>query len=702
MPIPTPNDDESESDFMGRCMGNQTMMDDFPSQDQRLAVCGTAWRQSQKDAGQKWVKDFAAPPPGSDPLEYTMSDGSIDRMGDVIEQSGWKLDNFRRNPVALFGHNASFPIGKWSEVVIRDDKLIGRLSLINPVSDRMREIHAAVDAGVLRAVSVGFHANKHQPLEGSKDGGLHFLEQELVECSLVSVPANPNALATVRALGISREGEQLIFGGIADVDRLLISRDPNGGLAKTNHFIRKPTKMNLSERIESARSNMVTLQDQLNSNIDAGDLDNLDELTNQVEETRKQIATWERAERALGNASETITLPRTQYSSNVAVSQPAASSAPKVWMPKKQEEPGNLFIRHCVAKLIAHVRHSSVDEAMRERYGHYADFEQTRGVHDYYMRAATAPATTTTTGWAAELATTMYGDFFESLSPGSIYGPLAPQGFRVTLGRNATITMPTDAATPTVAGSFVLEGAPIPVRQAAFTPVSMGLKKMAVIVAYTREIGDHSNPAIEAVIRRLITKHTMKAIDTVLIDAVAVSTARPAGIRNGVSVTAATAGGGFNALVTDIKNLIGVLAAVDSLRSPIFIMNPVQKVAITFAQGQAGTDFPLASQINNNTLAGYPVIVSSTVPAGMVILIDAADFMSATGDDPRFDVSDQATLHFEDTTPLQIGTVGAPATVAAPSRSMYQTDSIALRMILPMNWMMLRSGVIAWTQAVTW
>jgi HK97 family phage prohead protease/HK97 family phage major capsid protein len=701
MPIPTPNSGESETDFMGRCMGNQTMMDDFPDQDQRLAVCGTAWRDAQKAANQTWVKDFAAPPPGGDPHEFTMSDGSVDRMGDAIEPNGWKLDNFRNNPVALFGHNPGFPIGKWSEVTIRDDKLIGRLSLINPVSDRMREIHAAVDAGVLRAVSVGFHSIKHQPLEGSKTGGYHFLEQELVECSLVSVPANPNALATVKALGISREGQQLIFGGLADSDRLLVSRGSNGGLAKSN-FIRKPTKMNLSERIESARSNIIMLQDQLNSNIDTGDLDNLDELTNQVEDTKKQIAVWERAERALGNASETITLPRTQYSSNVAVSPPATSSTPKVWTPKKQEDPGNLFVRHCVAKLIAHVRHIPVDEAMRERYGHYPDFDQTRGVHDYFMRAATAPATTTTTGWAAELATTMYGDFFESLSPGSIYGPLAPQGFRVTLGRNATITMPTDAATPTVAGSFVLEGAPIPVRQAAFTPVSMGLKKMAVIVAYTKEISDHSNPAIEAVIRRLITKHTMKAIDTVLIDATAVSTTRPAGLRNGVTVTAATAGGGFNALVTDIKNLIGVLAAADSLRSPIFIMNPVQKVAITFAQGNAGTDFPLASQINNNILAGYPVIVSSTVPAGMVILIDAADFMSATGDDPRFDVSDQATLHFEDTTPLQIGTVGSPPTVAAPSRSMFQTDSIALRMILPMNWTMLRTGVIAWTQAVTW
>jgi hypothetical protein len=95
------------------------------------------------------------------------------------------------------------------------------------------------------------------------------------------------------------------------------------------------------------------------------------------------------------------------------------------------------------------------------------------------------------------------------------------------------------------------------------------------------------------------------------------------------------------------------------------------------------------------------VIVSSTVPAGVVIALDAADFFSATGDDPRFDVSDQATLHMEDTTPLAIGTAGAPPTVAAPVQSMFQTDTLALRMILPMSWAMRRAVQVERT-AVTW
>src|SRR5215831_6107720 len=123
------------------------------------------------------IKTTAAAPPGDNPLEFIMSDESIDRMGDVIESDGWRLDNFKNNPVALFSHDSRFPIGNWRDVGVRNSKLIGRLDLLDPVSDRLREIHAAVNAGVLRAVSVGFHPKKYEPLKGSEVGGLHFLEQ---------------------------------------------------------------------------------------------------------------------------------------------------------------------------------------------------------------------------------------------------------------------------------------------------------------------------------------------------------------------------------------------------------------------------------------------------------------------------------------------------------------------------------------------
>jgi hypothetical protein len=47
MPLPMPNEGESEQDFISRCMGNETMNEDFPEQEQRSAVCYRQWRESK-------------------------------------------------------------------------------------------------------------------------------------------------------------------------------------------------------------------------------------------------------------------------------------------------------------------------------------------------------------------------------------------------------------------------------------------------------------------------------------------------------------------------------------------------------------------------------------------------------------------------------------------------------------------------------
>lgn len=45
MPLPKPNINESQQDFVSRCMSNNTMKSEYPDQDQRLAVCYTQWRE---------------------------------------------------------------------------------------------------------------------------------------------------------------------------------------------------------------------------------------------------------------------------------------------------------------------------------------------------------------------------------------------------------------------------------------------------------------------------------------------------------------------------------------------------------------------------------------------------------------------------------------------------------------------------------
>jgi uncharacterized protein len=48
MPIPKPDKDESQDDFIGRCMGDDVMNKEYPDQKQRLAICFSQWEKEKK------------------------------------------------------------------------------------------------------------------------------------------------------------------------------------------------------------------------------------------------------------------------------------------------------------------------------------------------------------------------------------------------------------------------------------------------------------------------------------------------------------------------------------------------------------------------------------------------------------------------------------------------------------------------------
>lgn len=145
-------------------------------------------------------------------LDFVLSDATPDRYDDIILTAGWKLENFVKNPIALFAHAGSFPIGSWKNVRVEENALRGTLVLAKEgTSDRIDEIRKLVDADILKAVSVGFTPISYEERKGDTYG-LVYTEQELVECSLVSVPANPNALLLAKQLKISEDTRKLVFG----------------------------------------------------------------------------------------------------------------------------------------------------------------------------------------------------------------------------------------------------------------------------------------------------------------------------------------------------------------------------------------------------------------------------------------------------------------------------------------------------------
>jgi HK97 family phage major capsid protein len=229
-------------------------------------------------------------------------------------------------------------------------------------------------------------------------------------------------------------------------------------------------------------------------------------------------------------------------------------------------------------------------------------------------------------------------------------------------------------------------------------------KKMGVITTFSREISEHSTPAIEGLLRQAIVDDTSVAIDTILLDATAADTTRPAGLRASVSESANSATTTIVGMVADFKTLAAALitGTNGNIRNPVWIMNPSLVLTVSTTAGTSAEVYPFKAELAAGTLFGWPVIQSTNIPVDRIIALDAADFITATGDTPRFDVSDQATIHLEDTTPLALGTSAATNTIAAPTRSLWQTDTIGIRMILDINWAMRRTGVVAWSETFAW
>jgi HK97 family phage major capsid protein len=375
---------------------------------------------------------------------------------------------------------------------------------------------------------------------------------------------------------------------------------------------------------------------------------------------------------------------------------PLRASFPK----KAAINPAEHVFRSIVAKVIGHATKADPRQVLIERYGEDGNIDPaTKAVFDVVTRSATLPATTTATNWAIELVQTSISSFMQVLMPSSVYPSLSAKGMRLNFGRSGIISIPTRDTSVPIAGAFILQGDPIPVKQGKFTAATLGPKKMAVISTFTREIAEHSTPAIEGLIRDAMQEDTSFALDGVLVGTSAATAAAPAGLRVGAAAGTATAGGGFAALVADMKMMVGALITTSNgnLRSPVWLMNPANALSASLTQN-AGGNFPFKQEIASGSFNGYPLIVSSTVPVNTVIFLDAADFVSIEGDSPRFDVSDQALLHME-TTPAQISTIGTA--VAFPTRSLYQTDTMALRMIMDINWVM-RRPTVTWLAAVTW
>lgn len=152
----------------------------------------------------QYIADVKAADDGSRVVEFTITTANVDRDSDTVSLAGWQLQNFMKNPVVLYGHNYwGLPVGQALSLSIAGDSLRSACKFAGKEegNDLAECVYRMVLGKFLRATSVGFI-----PLKWAYDeerGGYDILEQELLEYSIVPVPANPECLADVKSAGIS-------------------------------------------------------------------------------------------------------------------------------------------------------------------------------------------------------------------------------------------------------------------------------------------------------------------------------------------------------------------------------------------------------------------------------------------------------------------------------------------------------------------
>ncbi len=144
-------------------------------------------------------------------LRFTITTDSEDRMGDVINPEGWFFGNYERNPIVLFNHDYGEVAGSppSQDKALLMEKYDHGLRSVMEFHRKTRfneELYALYKDGFMSTTSVGFWPMDKPEERETKAGarGLRFTKQDLLEFSLVAVPANPDAYQMAMKKGLVR------------------------------------------------------------------------------------------------------------------------------------------------------------------------------------------------------------------------------------------------------------------------------------------------------------------------------------------------------------------------------------------------------------------------------------------------------------------------------------------------------------------
>jgi hypothetical protein len=303
------------------------------------------------------------------------------------------------------------------------------------------------------------------------------------------------------------------------------------------------------------------------------------------------------------------------------------------------------------------------------------------------LRAATAPASTTQSGWAAELTNVgAITDLLSILAPASAAAAVFAQCLNWQWPTGVSgLSIPTLNVSPSFA-AWIGQSSPYPVVDFVSSRVTVTPKKIGTIATFTREMFQYSTPAIEQLVRLAIAESLGLALDSRLFSSTAADSVSPPGLFAGISpLTASTATIPSEAMAEDLANVIASVSSVAANAPIVLVAAPRQAAAI-----RVRTDID------------YQTYSSSVLPDKTIVALATNAFVSVGDLAPQFETALEAVFHSEASAPAPIGTPGTPNVVAAPTVSAWQQDVVALKMKFAINWTLRSPSGVAYLNNVGW
>lgn len=616
-----------------------------------------------------------------------------DRMGDIVEPLGVRF----KNPMPLLHqHRSDEPVGTVrfdapTEDGITFEARLPQIAEPPSLKDRIDTAWAEVKAGLVRAVSIGFRAIEHSVME---NGGWRFIETEVLELSLVTVPANADAtITTIRSIdtaqraasGRSNAGRTTIAGASARVQQTVTRPKEARRTMTTKTYGEQIAAFEATRAAKSARMDeLMNGAAERGETLNPAETEEYDGLAEDLKSVDAHLVRLREREKMSAAAAVPV-------AGNTPAEAGQARAGVHVTSVKANLPPGIRFTRYALA--LARGR-GNLSDALAIALGNKAWHDQTPEV-ETVLRAAVSAGTTTDSTWAAPLVEyqDMAAEFIEYLRPRTIIGRIA--GLRRVPFK---VKVPRQTAVASV--GWVGEGKPKPVGSSAFDSVTLDHHKISGIIALTEELVKLSNPAAEGLAREDLASGVIQLMDLDFVDPdkAAVANVSPASIIDGVTPRAAS-GTDYAAFKADVKAALQPFFDAN-LAPSVIIMREDLALALSLMETSLGNpQFPGLSQ-GGGTLLTMPVVTSMNVPytedspqeGSPIIFLAAPEILLADEGQVMIDVSREASVQMN-TAPDD------PASASTVLTSLWQHNMVGIRAERMITWVKRRSPAAQYISA---